>query len=294
MNIGKNNIISETTLIPDFVEMGDFNRIGSNVTIQVVKGAKKPKLVIGDCNIINDNVKILVGDEGIFIKDWNVIHNNIFMIGERKIEIGHNGWFGQHTILDGSGGLSIGNGVRIGMYSQIWTHVASGEQLEGCVLYAQRGTIIHDDVWLVGSCIVGSGIVLAKRTICLINSLLTKDTIEGKVYSGSPAKIMEKVNFYKKVDIVEKYEMMYNWAIEFANSSQDITVERPTAERIIIINKSSEKIVFSSVDHTDIDLDPLVTVFNMQTKTFKKKKSILEREFYTFLYNNKARFIPIN
>ena len=115
MNIGKNNIISETTLIPDFVEMGDFNRIGSNVTIQVVKGAKKPKLVIGDCNIINDNVKILVGDEGIFIKDWNVIHNNIFMIGERKIEIGHNGWFGQHTILDGSGGLSIGNGVRIGM-----------------------------------------------------------------------------------------------------------------------------------------------------------------------------------
>lgn len=294
MRIGKNNIIAKSTLIPDFVEMGDHNRIGENVVIQATRGAKNPKLLIGDCNVINDNVKILVSDEGVIIKDWNVIHNNILIIGEGKLEIGHNCWFGQNTVLDGSGGLFIGNGVRVGMYSQIWTHVASGEQIEGCVLFGKRSTKILDDVWLVGSCVVGSGITLAKKTIYLINSVVTKDSEEGRVYSGAPAKLMERANFYKKVTLLEKFDMMYEWAMQFAQTHDRIKVTRPQAEEIIIEDHNLERIIFSNTSDQDLVFDSNTTLFNMKDKSFEKKKTNLEIVFYTFIYNNKARFTPIN
>ena len=293
MKVGVNNIIAKSTTIPDFVEMGSYNRIGENVSIQATRGAKNPKLVVGDCNVINDNVKILVGDEGVVIKDWNVIHNDILIIGEGELKIGHNCWFGQNTVLDGSGGLFIGNGVRIGMYSQIWTHVASGEQIEGCVLFAKRSTTIQDDVWLVGSCVVGSGINLAKKTICLINSVVTKDSEEARVYSGSPAKLMEKANFYKKVTLHEKFDMMYNWAIQFALIHDNVKVKRIDENEILIQDNCGEKIIFTSLNTLN-KKDVNVTVFNMQTKTFEKKLTNLERTFYTFIYNNKARFTPTN
>lgn len=294
MKIKDNNIIGETTKIPDFVEIGKFNRIGENVIIQAIRGAKSPKLVIGDCNIINDNVKILVGDEGVTIKDWNVIHNDILIIGEDKIEIGHNCWFGQNTILDGSGGLSVGNGVRVGMYSQIWTHVASGEQIEGCILYAKRKTVIENNVWLVGSCVVGSGITLGEKSTYLINSVVTKDTEANRVYSGAPAKLMEKANFYKNVSLVDKFDMLFNWACEYASENIDVVIKRNGNEEIEITNSENEKLYFiSEIDNFQYDR-PLTTVFNMKDKTFEKKYTSLERSFYSFIYNNKARFTPIN
>ena len=53
----------------------------------------------------------------------------MLILAEEEMKIGHNCWFGQHTVLDATGGLEIHNGVRVGMFSQIWTHVASGEQI---------------------------------------------------------------------------------------------------------------------------------------------------------------------
>ncbi|TCC94154.1 hypothetical protein EZ428_05080 [Pedobacter frigiditerrae] len=293
MEINTTNSIAESTIIPEFVKMGDFNRIGSNVVIQAVKGAKNPKMIIGDCNIINDNVKILVGDNGVVIGDWNVLHNNMLLIGEDSLEIGHNCWFGQNTILDGSGKLFIGNGVRVGMYSQIWTHVASGEQIEGCILYARRPTKIEEEVWLVGSCVVGSGITLARRSTYLINSVITKDSEESRVYSGSPAKLMEKANFYKKMSIRDKFEMLKNWADEFANAENGVNVKSINDE-VLVIETEIDVLLFVSQEPSEGLIYKNSTIFNMKNKTFKKINSHLERSFYSYLYNNKARFTPIN
>jgi acetyltransferase-like isoleucine patch superfamily enzyme len=290
----KYNNIHSTVELPDFVTIGKFNRIGKNVVIQAIRGAKNPKLYIGDCNVINDNVKILVGDAGVVIKDWNVIHNDILIIGEDRVEIGHNCWFGQNTVIDGSGVLIIGNGVRVGMYSQIWTHVASGEQIEGCVLYAKRKTEIHNNVWLVGSCIVGSGIILAERTTYLINSVVTKDTEPNKVYSGSPAKVMEKLNFYKDTSPYEKFNMLLDWSKEYAMENKELNVERVNESEIHISDLSGNKLKFIGNTKEFEREKPNVTVFDMETKSFVKKLTELERSFYTFLYNNKARFTPID
>lgn len=282
------NEIHETAKIHPNVALGNYNKIGKNVEIIILND--NGIAFIGDNNIINDNTRIIVSGN-LNIGDWNVFHNNMLIMAEDFISIGHNCWFGQNTILDGAGGLEIGNGVRVGMYSQIWTHVASGELIEGCNLFAKRKTIIEDDVWLVGSCVVSSGLTLGKRSTALINSVLTKNTEPNRAYAGSPAKIMDQVKFYIPLTLDEKFEMLEGWLNEFIMSNKLFELNVNENELILHNLKENQNVIFTKSTTKKIDLN--VSVFYLFDKTFCKTNSITERIIYKFLYNNKARFIPI-
>lgn len=285
------NQIDASAKIHSNVVLGDFNRIGKNVVIDIIGDNKDATAVIGDNNIINDNTRIFIRGE-FRLGDWNVLHNDMLVMAEDHLLIGHNCWFGQNTILDGAGGLEIGNGVRVGMYSQIWTHVASGELIEGCTLFAKRETIIEDDVWLVGSCVVGSGIRLGYRSIALINSVLTKDTLANRVYAGSPAKIMEKANFYQPISLDEKFEMLATWIKEFVALQEepiDLVVE---LDHITIkASNSKESVIFFKTKPKELQNSQ--SAFFLSDKTYIKTNTELQRKVYKYLYNNKARFLPV-
>jgi len=286
----KTNIIDKTAKIHVNVKMGSYNKIGKNVVIEILGNNLDKVVNIGDNNIINDNTRIYVKGN-LIIGDWNVFHNDMLIMAEKHITVGHNCWFGQNTILDGAGGLVIGNGVRVGMYSQIWTHVASGERIEGCTLFAKRETVINDDVWLVGSCIVGSGIELGKRSVILINSLLTKDTLPNSTYSGSPAKLMERLNFYKPISVNEKFILLKNWLVEFCDKNS-VSLTNEKDEIIIRSSLKYEEVIFTKKNKDEYATDQ--SVFYLNNKTYQKTNIELEREIYSYLYGNMARFIPIN
>lgn len=284
------NQIDITAKIHPNVKLGEFNRIGKNVVIEILGDDPNLSVTIGDNNIINDNTRIFI--HGKFsMGDWNVLHNDMLLMAEQYLHIGHNCWFGQNTILDGAGGLVIGNGVRVGMYSQIWTHVASGEQIEGCTLYSKRETIIEDDVWLVGSCIVGSGLKLGWRSVALINSVLTKDTLPDRAYAGSPAKLMEKAQFYIAKSLDEKFELLNGWLNDFITINIDLTLKNLDSKFLILENtETNEKVIFSK--NISKEIQKSGSIFYLEDKTFIKTNSLLERQVYKYLYNNKARFLP--
>ncbi|OHD14844.1 MAG: hypothetical protein A2Z96_07975 [Spirochaetes bacterium GWB1_48_6] len=288
---GKNNEIDPSASICADIEIGSWNRIGKGVVISSSEESYGNRLFLGDCNTINDNTRILVGPQGIQIGDWNVFHNNMLFLGEQQMRIGSNCWFGQNTILDSTGGLKIGNGVRVGMYSQIWTHVASGELIEGCTLFAKNATTIEDEVWLVGSCFVGSGLHLGYRSICMSGSNITKDTEEGGVYGGVPAKRLEKLNFYKEVTLLQKMEFMKQWAEEFALSDSQLEIQCDSQEEISILNKiSGEKVQI--VGHLPKKTEVTTTYFEVASKRYTKRLSRLEVDFYRSIFGNRARFLP--
>ena len=275
------NEIHPTAKIGKNVRLGRFNRIGAGVSIE-------GDVVIGDCNEINENVR-MIGPGPIHIGDWNKIHNNALLMGGKSLTMGHNCWIGQNTVLDGTGELEIGNGVIAGMYSQIWTHVSKGEQIEGCNLLAFRPTKIEDEVWLVGSCIVGSGLTLGVRSIAMIGSVLTKDTLPHTVYAGVPAK-RTGLNFYKPIPLDEKFGLMVTWCEEFCEywngpryyNIYDDVIQLGDSRygETLYIAKSSD--FYHSV----------ATVLYLNTKTYTKRLGRLERDFLKFLLGNKARFIP--
>lgn len=285
------NQIDRTAQIHPNVKLGEYNTIGKNVIIDILGNNPNVKAVIGDNNIINDNTRIFIYGE-FQLGDWNVLHNDMLLMAEQKLLIGHNCWFGQNTILDGAGGLEIGNGVRVGMYSQIWTHVASGEQIEGCTLFSKRKTIIEDDVWLVGSCIVGSGLKLGWRSVALINSVITKDTLPDRAYAGSPAKLMEKAQFYIQKTLDEKFELLNNWLKDFVAINKNVlTLSNENSELLILEDsEKNEKVIFSKKNNAEIKENE--SIFYLEDKTFIKTNSLLERQVYKYLYNNKARFLP--
>jgi acetyltransferase-like isoleucine patch superfamily enzyme len=291
------NLIEQSAQIHADVILGNYNYIGKNVVIDGFKGQSSGTIHIGDCNYIYDNTRIVMGAEGLAIGDWNVFHNSMLIMGKKRMEIGHNCWFGQNTIMDSAGELYIGNGVRIGMYSQIWTHVASGELIEGCSLFAMRPTHIEDEVWLVGSCIVGSGLRLRRRSICMIGSVLTKDTDAGKVYGGTPAKQMEKLNFWKKVSLHEKMQMMHAWAKQFVEQSAegvDLVYQSESKMLHVIHQARQERLVFcTNIGEISDITDNKTTYFDLRSKKYTKRLTQLEREFYQYIYDHKARFIPI-
>lgn len=286
------NIIDPTAVIDPRVTFGSYNKIGKNVEIKFLNPNSKATVVFGDNNIINDRVRILISEGNLSIGDWNVFHNDMLVMGGAGLTVGHNGWFGQNTILDGSGELVLGNGVRIGMYSQVWTHVASGELIEGCTLHGFRKTIIEDDVWLVGSCIVSSGITIAQRTVALIGSNLTKDTKAHTVYAGSPALEKPNLNFYKPVTIDDKFIMMENWAKEFCamHNYRIIT----SVQKIEIIDEKSLETLIISLNLDPKGFNQKTTYYDLLLKKYTKRLTALESAFYRYLFNNKARFIPFN
>jgi hypothetical protein len=157
-------------------------------------------------------------------------------------------------------------------------------------LFDKRKTIIEDDVWLVGSCVVSSGLNLGKRSISLINSVITKDTMPNRVYAGNPAKLMENLSFYVPKSLDEKFEMLQNWLTDFIKINSIYTINYNEYDLILINTENNEEVLFTK--NTIKNHSESKSIFYLVDKTFNKTNSISERTIYKFLYNNKARFLP--
>lgn len=285
------NIIHETAFIHPNVILGEFNNIGRNVEINIItENSPSCKIVIGDNNTIGDNTRIIITDGEFHIGDWNVIHNNCLLLVGANFKIKNNCWIGQSSVLDGTGGLKIGNGVRIGMHSQIWSHAVSGELIEGCKLFIKQETVLCDDVWLVGSCLVSSGVTLGKRVIALLGSVVNSDFSEGSVISGNPAQIKKGIKLYGKVSIDNKYLMMWDWCTEFVKRNNEYKIDNLDNNSFRILGESD---ILNVVKFKPLLLNSNETYLILEDKTMVKKNTTLERKLYKYLFANKARFNPL-
>lgn len=275
---------------PGTVEIGNFVNIGENVQFIFSEPAT---LKIGDYCTIGSGVKIISSSGDISIGDWTSMHDNCLVLSGAYVNIGQHCWFGQNSIIDGSGGLRIGNGVRVGMYSQIWSHVAAGEQIEGCTLFGERPVEIEDDVWLVGSCIVASGLKIGRRTIALIGSNITKSWPENSVIAGSPAAAKSNLSFYREITLEEKWTLMNQW-IDSVSKKFKLKIDR-TKEGLLYVQSSEHhgKVIFvknNELFNTVSQMDQ-ATICGIENKIYRKKLTKLEWVLLKFLSGNKARFI---
>jgi len=290
--MGEHNEIHPSARIDCHLEMGSYNHIGPNVTVIPLDKRSPGTLTLGDCNVIHEDVKLIVGADGIWLGDWNVLHNHVFAIGE--VALGHNCWIGQGTHLDGRGGLTLGDGVAVSMGGFIWTHVALGARLSGCELYGFKPTILEDEVWLVGNAVhIDPGVRVARRSIILSHAVVTKDTDPECTYAGVPAKKLAH-SFWREVSRQEKHAMMLRWIKEYVDKNRHA---RPLHcevwdEWIKLATGDGEERLsfgFSIPEHQR----PLTSYFDMETMRYTKRLTELERGFYGFLCGSKAKFVPM-
>jgi acetyltransferase-like isoleucine patch superfamily enzyme len=113
----------------------------------------------------------------------NPYHPLAWIVGEP--DIGDDVWIGAFTVVDGSGGLTVGSGCDISAGAQIYTHSTVARCLsEGAVATERRSTSIGrhvhvgaNAVVLMGSeigdfSVVGAGAVVREGTVAPPYSLL--------------------------------------------------------------------------------------------------------------------------
>ena len=292
--MGENSVIEENvSIIAKNISIGDGVVIQKNTTIKSLKGIME-KVVIGDYVLIGFSNQILSSE--FIIGDYSQIHNSGLHSGYKPLIIGHNCWIGQNSILNCTEKLEIGNNVRIGTQSQLWTHVASGELLEGCTLIGFKPLIIKDNVWIVGGAVISPGLILEKNSVIMTGAVLTKSTTAFHTYAGVPAKdVTEKINFWKPMEIKEKKDMMKKFV-------KDFILENPEYQNSIFLedNKinldsndyAGKVIIQESVKDWESAKQNDISLFDLKTKRYIKNKTTVEIEWIKYCLGYRARFIP--
>lgn len=133
------------------------------------------------------------------------IYDTSLVIGD--VKVGGNTWIGPFTILDGSGGLTIGSFCSISSGVQIYTHDSVKWALSG-----GKEDYEYDPVEIGDYCYIGPLTVINKGSRighhCLIgaNSLVNKPIPDYSIAFGSPCRIIGTV----KVRDDETIELIYH------------------------------------------------------------------------------------
>lgn len=250
---------------------------------------------IGDNCFIGFRTQILLPEFS--MKDFSQLHNSGLHSGYKPLTIGYNCWIGQSSILNATERLEIGNNVRIGTQSQLWTHVASGELLEGCTLYGSKSLILKDNVWIVGGAVISPGLVLERNSIIMTGSVLTKSTEPFNTYAGVPAKnVTDKLNFWTHNDLEKKFDMMQNFVQEF------LTVFPHYNDSLILVESITEndyknylnKLVVCKIcdDFSTLRHQP-ISLFDIASKKYLKQRWPIEIDWIKFNLGFRARFTPL-
>lgn len=252
---GMYEILAEEVIIGRGVVIED------GVKIQGRANRLARRVEIGDNAFVGYNSRAFVDE--LAIGDYTMLHNNALIAGDLPCRIGHCCWIGQHTILNSTGGLTLGNGVGVGAYSQLWSHIRHGDTLQGCRWNSSRPLVIEDDVWFVGHCIV-SPIHAHARSMALAGSVVARDMEPNHVYAGVPARdITDKVGpQFQEVSLEDKYQVMRTRLDEF------YALNPGHARSILVVRSLAEA----------ADLSPdRYTIFDVSTRSYNRRRT--EEEF---------------
>ncbi|MFS0893291.1 acyltransferase [Microbacterium sp. 179-I 3D3 NHS] len=129
------------------------------------------------------------------VPDWHGIAPNRYnphawIVGEP--EIGEGVWIGAFTVIDGSGGLVIGDGCDISAGVQIYTH----STVERCLSERARDirrapTTIGSNVHIGANAVVLMGADIGHHSVVAAGAVVTENTVAPpySVLRGVPARV---------------------------------------------------------------------------------------------------------
>lgn len=132
-----------------------------------------------------DKARLLGFGEGSSVYDSSLV------IGD--VKAGKNCWIGPFTIIDGSGGLEIGNDCTFSAGVHVYTHDSIGSTLHGTPI--ERSPVkIGNQVYVGPHSVIARGVTIGDRVLIGANSLVSADVPSGKKVAGNPARILGDVD----------------------------------------------------------------------------------------------------
>ena len=114
------------------------------------------------------------------------VYDNVLIIGD--VKVGENTWIGPNVILDGSGGLEIGDYCSISAGVQIYSHnTVEWANSLGKKKIDKIKTIIGNGVYIGPNSIVQMGVTIEDKSIIGAMSFVNKTVEENSKVYGIPA-----------------------------------------------------------------------------------------------------------
>lgn len=121
------------------------------------------------------------------------IYDSALLLGD--VIVGHNTWIGPFTVLDGSGGLVIGDYCSVSAGVQIYTHDTVRWATSGGKEPVDRATVqIGSNCYIGPNVVINKGVSIGDGCVIGANSFVNQDIPAGMKAWGTPARYIGLVN----------------------------------------------------------------------------------------------------
>jgi acetyltransferase-like isoleucine patch superfamily enzyme len=126
--------------------------------------------------------------------EGSTCYNNVLVIGD--VRVGKNTWIGPNVVLDGSGGLSIGDNCAISAGVQIYSHHTLMRTLSGGNLEIERKpTTIGNNVYIGPNSVVQMGSVIGDEAVIGALTFVNKDVpARGKIFGSANGRSLDETS----------------------------------------------------------------------------------------------------
>jgi len=132
------------------------------------------------------------------------IYHNSYVYG--NVKVGKHTWIGPFTLLDGGGGLEIGNYCSISSGVQIYTHDTVKWALSGNRAEYERAPVKIGNCCFIGShSVIAKGVTIGSRSVIGACSFINHDIPANSIVVGTPGRVIGKV-------IVKGKEIKYEYS----------------------------------------------------------------------------------
>lgn len=152
------------------------------------------------------------------------ISDTVFFYHPERIQIDDNVFIWHYTILDGTGGIKIGEGTQIGAWVGIFTHSShiairiygnhyqevSESEKKG---YPTTPVKIGKYVFVGAGAKILPGVTVGDGSLIAAGSIVTKDVGDFEIVSGNPAKVIGDTRELDKKYLEDP--QVYKWYTEW-------------------------------------------------------------------------------
>lgn len=116
--------------------------------------------------------------------------------------IGEGTWIGAFTLIDGSGGLTIGSGCDISSGVHIYTHSSARRCVSGrrFAEVEREPVVIGDRVFIGANAVINMGVTIGDEAVVGAGAVVTKDVAARTVVAGVPARVVANVMLGDETD----------------------------------------------------------------------------------------------
>ena len=125
------------------------------------------------------------------IKSLARIYSGVYFTHTYGIEVGHRFSVNSGSILDGRGGIRIGDDVMIGPHTAIYSSAHNFSQPNRPMTsldHIMASVVIKDDVWIGAHVCIPGGVTIGQGSVIAAGAVVTKDVVDDATVVGVPAR----------------------------------------------------------------------------------------------------------